>query len=186
MLVPRGFSLIEVLVAMSLSSILMLGTMRLLPSLQRAVLHQSQMNVMRDELWQLAFALGKQVQRAGYCHGECVGRGIDIRENGNCLVVQWDANHNGKWDGATATEPEQTSYRLRDKSIEIQRGTRQCAGKGWERLTDPAQFNVEAFVVTQRARAGRKPLITISLSASTALDSTRRLSVEQQVVGYNL
>lgn len=186
MLAPRGFSLIEVLVAMSLSSILMLGTMRLLPSLQRAVLHESQLNLMRDDLWQLAFAIGKQVQRAGYCHGACSGQGMEIRDNGHCLVVQWDANHNGKWEGATATEPEQTSYRLRNKSIEIQRGGTPCSGKGWERLTDPAQFNIETFAVARQARPGRKPLITISIAASTAQHPSRRLSVEQRVVGYNL
>jgi len=186
MLVSRGFSLIEALVAMSLSSILMLGTMRLLPALQRAVLHQFQRNVMQEDLWQVAFAIGKHVQRAGYCHGTCNGKGLDILDKGNCLIVQWDANHNGKWESATATEPEQTGFRLRDNSIEIQRGASHCTGKGWERLTDPAQFKVETFAVTQHARPGRKPLITISLTASTVQEPVRRLSVEQHVVGYNL
>ncbi|WP_313049974.1 prepilin peptidase-dependent protein [Atlantibacter subterraneus] len=185
MLAPRGFSLIEVLVAMSLSSILMIGTMRLLPSLQRAVLQQSQLNLMREDLWQLAFGIAKQAQRAGYCHGECTGKGMEIRDDGHCLIVQWDANHNGKWDGATASEPEQTGYRLRDKSIEIQRGATQCVGKGWERLTDPGQFRVDDFTVAQIAWAGLKPLITISLSAAMAQDPTRSLNVVQQVVGYN-
>lgn len=186
MLVPRGFSLIEVLVAMLLSSALMLVTLRLLPSLQRAVFAQSQFYLMREDLWQLAFGIGKQVQRAGYCHGECTGRGIDIRDNGNCLVVQWDANHNGKWESAAASEPEQTSYRLRNKSIEIQRGVTQCTGKGWEKLTDPARLTVESFVVAQQARPGRKPLITISLTASMDQEPTRSLNIDQQVVGYNL
>ena len=185
MLAPRGFSLVEVLIAMLLSSTLMLGTMRLLPSLQHAVLQQSQLNLMREDLWQIAFGIGKQVQRAGYCHGKCTGKGIDIHDDSHCLLVQWDANHNGKWDGTTAPEPEQTGYRLRDKSIEIQRGAMQCTGKGWERLTDPGQFRVEDFTVAQIAREGQKPLITISLSAAMAQDPARSLHVVKQVVGYN-
>jgi len=159
MLASRGFSLIEVLVAMSLSSILMIGTMRLLPSLQRAVLQQSQLNLMREDVWQL--------------------------DDGHCLIVQWDANHNGKWDGATTSEPEQTGYRLRERNIEIQRGATQCTGKGWERLTDPGQFRIDDFTVAKIDRAGQKPLITISLSAAMAQDPTRSLNVLQQIVGYN-
>ncbi|MBL7633794.1 MULTISPECIES: prepilin peptidase-dependent protein [Atlantibacter] len=185
MLASRGFSLIEVLVAMSLSSILMIGTMRLLPSLQRAVLQQSQLNLMREDVWQLAFGIAKQAQRAGYCHGECPGKGMEILDDGHCLIVQWDANHNGKWDGATTSEPEQTGYRLRERNIEIQRGATQCTGKGWERLTDPGQFRIDDFTVAKIDRAGQKPLITISLSAAMAQDPTRSLNVLQQIVGYN-
>lgn len=186
MLASRGFTLFEMLVAMSLSSILMLGTMRLLPALQRAVLNQSQLSLAREDLWQLAWGIGKQLQRAGYCHGSCSGQALEIRDSGHCVIVQWDANHNGKWESAAAAEPEQMGYRLRDKSIEIQRGATQCAGKGWERLTDPTQFLVESFVIARIARAGNKPLVTISLSASMPDYPTRSLNIDHMVVGYNL
>lgn len=186
MLASRGFTIFEVLVAMSLSSILMTGTMRLLPALQRAVLNQSQLTLMREDLWQIAFSIGKQVQRAGYCHGDCNGTGLNISDNGSCVIVQWDANHNGKWENAAAAEPEQTGYRLRDKSIEIQRGAAHCAGKGWEKLTDPTQFQVERFVAVQIPRSDGHPLISISLSASMTSDPSRSVDMEQQVVGYNL
>lgn len=71
----RGFSLIEVLIAMAISSTLLLSTSRFLPGLQHAILLQSGERALEEEIWQRLFAIGKQLQRAGYCAGSCQGEG---------------------------------------------------------------------------------------------------------------
>lgn len=76
----KGFSLLEVLIAMTISSILLLSTSRFLPGLQRGVLLQSGQQELQDEVWQRLFAVGKQFQRAGYCAGHCQGQGDDHRQ----------------------------------------------------------------------------------------------------------
>lgn len=71
----RGFSLTEVLIATAISSLLLIGASRFLPGLQQAVLLQSGQRELEEEVWQRLFALGKQLQRAGYCAGNCQGKG---------------------------------------------------------------------------------------------------------------
>ena len=69
-----GFSLTEVLIATAISSLLLINASHFLPGLQRAVLLQSAQRELEEEVWQRLFALGKQLQRAGYCAGNCQGR----------------------------------------------------------------------------------------------------------------
>ncbi|WP_163278972.1 prepilin-type N-terminal cleavage/methylation domain-containing protein, partial [Klebsiella aerogenes] len=47
----RGFSLLEVLIAMVISSILLLSAARFLPALQREILQNTRQLVLEDELW---------------------------------------------------------------------------------------------------------------------------------------
>ena len=49
-----------------------------LPELQRAVLLQSEAQEREEEIWQRLFAIGKQLQRAGYCAGNCQGQSLTI------------------------------------------------------------------------------------------------------------
>lgn len=181
----KGFSLLETLIALAISSGLLLGAVRMLPALHFGVLRQTQQAAMQEELWQLAFAVGKQLQRAGYCYGSCSGEPLKIASQGQCVIIQWDANSNGKWETFSA-EAEQTGYRLREKSLETQRGATQCDGKGWEKITDPQKMRVDAFVVKQQARSGLPPLMIIRLAATPLSYGGSQVNIEHSVVGYNL
>ena len=70
----KGFSLLEVLIAMTISSILLLSTSRFYRGYS-GVLLQSGQQELEDEVWQRLFAVGKQFQRAGYCAGIAGDRG---------------------------------------------------------------------------------------------------------------
>ena len=48
----RGFSLLEVLIAMAISSILLLSSARFLPALQREILRNTRQLALEDEIWQ--------------------------------------------------------------------------------------------------------------------------------------
>lgn len=91
----HGFSLTEVLIATAISSLLLISASRFLPGLQRAVLLQSGQREVEEEVWQRLFAVGKQLQRAGYCAGSCPGQGLVTARQGSCFIVKWDANSNG-------------------------------------------------------------------------------------------
>jgi prepilin peptidase dependent protein B len=84
-----------VLIATAISSLLLISASRFLPGLQRAVLLQSGQRELEEEVWQRLFALGKQLQRAGYCAGNCQGQALVIGRQGRCVIVRWDANSNG-------------------------------------------------------------------------------------------
>lgn len=55
----RGFSLPDMMVAMAMSSILFVSGSKLLPALQQSVLIQLQQMMIQDDLWLLAFTIGK-------------------------------------------------------------------------------------------------------------------------------
>lgn len=71
----KGFSLLEVLIAMTISSILLLSRSRFLPGLQRGVLLQSGQQTLEDEVWQRLFAIGKQLREQDTVQGIARGRG---------------------------------------------------------------------------------------------------------------
>lgn len=104
----QGFSLLEVLIAMAISSVLLLGAARFLPALQCESLTSTRKLALEDEIWLRVFTVAKHLQRAGYCHGSCTGEGLEIVGQGDCIIVQWDANSNGIWD----REPVKESTRL--------------------------------------------------------------------------
>lgn len=143
-----GFSLLEMLIALAISAVVMLSAGRFLPLLlaeNAGVLQRAQL---RQELQQMMATLEKAVRRAGYCHGECGSEALQIREN--CLLLRWDENSNGKWEGVSHAESDYYGYRLRQQQLEMQRGVEQCQSAGWERLSDPAFMTLEKFSVSQQ------------------------------------
>ncbi|MEH0887243.1 prepilin peptidase-dependent protein [Enterobacter sp. UNJFSC 003] len=181
----RGFSLTEVLIAAAISSILLLSASRFLPGLQRAALLQSGLREREEEVWQRLFAIGKQLQRAGYCAGNCQGQGLMVGRQGSCVIVRWDANSNGSWD-TSASENEITGFRLESGALEILRGATSCEGKGWEKLTDPERIVVQQFMVSKTEHAGFAPELTIELAALRKGESGTAYQASYGVTGYNL
>ncbi|EKX4010137.1 MULTISPECIES: prepilin peptidase-dependent protein [Enterobacter] len=181
----RGFSLTEVLIAMAMSSLLLMSASRFLPGLQRAVLLQSGQRELEAEVWQQLFAVGKQLQRAGYCAGNCQGQALSIGRKGSCVIVRWDANSNGNWDN-TASENDSTGFRLESGALETQRGATSCEGKGWEKLTDPDRLAIAHFVVRKVEHAGFAPELHIELAAMRKGARGEPWQALYSVTGYNL
>lgn len=65
----QGFSLTEVLIAMAISSLMLLSAARFLPGLQQAMLVQTRQQEIEEEIWLRLAGIGKHLQRAGYCAG---------------------------------------------------------------------------------------------------------------------
>ncbi|MDH6631449.1 prepilin-type cleavage/methylation domain-containing protein [Lelliottia sp. AC1] len=181
-----GFSLTEVLIAMAISSILLLSTARFMPALQRAILKQEQQQELEEEVWLRATAIGKQLQRAGYCNGSCQGPALTMGRAGRCVIVQWDANSNGRWENAPSTEAEQTGFRLEAGALETQRGATSCEGKGWEKLTEPERVLVTHFLVSKIEHTGFAPELSIELAVSTTHPHAEPIQVTHRVTGFNL
>ena len=159
----RGFSLLEMLIAMAISSILLLSSARFLPALQREILRNTRQLVLEDEIWQRVYIVAKHLQRAGYCRGNCVGEGLVISANGDCVIARWDANSNGVWENSSVKEADSIGFRLQDKVLETVRGATGCTGKGWDKMTDPATMQIEAFQVERLNFSGYSPLLTLRL-----------------------
>ncbi|POP46320.1 prepilin-type cleavage/methylation domain-containing protein [Superficieibacter electus] len=182
----RGFSLPETLIAMAISSLLLLGASRFLPGLQRAALQQTRHQALDDELWQRVYTVAKHLQRAGYCRGKCAGEPLIINPQSNCVLVKWDANSNGKWDDTTPVSSDSTGFRLQNGILETLRGAASCHDKSWDKMTDPQMMRVTRFDVVRDNSAGFAPELTITLAAESISRPPQRSTAVYSITGYNL
>lgn len=74
----QGFSLLEVLIAMAISSVLLLGAARFLPALQRESLTSTRKLALEDEIWLRVFTVAKHLQ------GGLLSWHLYRRRAGNC------------------------------------------------------------------------------------------------------
>ncbi len=181
-----GFSLLETLLAMAIGSVILLAAARFLPALQFAVLQQTRHQTLEDELWQRLYTVARHIQRAGYCNGECVGQPLVLGRDGSCVVVQWDANSNGRWETSPTSEADQTGFRLQNGVLETLRGATSCEGKGWDKMTDPNSVDITLFSVTRQQTSGFTPVFTISLAGNIKGQDAQPVLAVFSVSGYNL
>lgn len=182
----RGFSLPEVLIAMAISSVLLLGAARFLPALQRNIMLNTRQLVLEDEVWQRIYTVAKHLQRAGYCYGSCIGEALVISAQGSCVIARWDANSNGVWETAPAKEADTVGFRLQNKVLETLRGAQSCEGKGWDKMTDPDVIQIESFQVARQNVSGFAPVLTLQLRAADKAEPQRSIDAVYSVTGYNL
>ena len=182
----RGFSLLETLIAMAISSILLLSSVRFLPALQREILRNTRQLILEDEIWQRVYTVAKHLQRAGYCRGNCVGEGLVISAKGDCVIARWDANSNGVWESGPVKEADSIGFRLQDKVLETVRGATGCTGKGWDKMTDPATIQIEAFQVERLNFSGYSPLLTLRLRGVSNDQPQKVVEAIYSVTGFNL
>ncbi|PKH25037.1 prepilin-type cleavage/methylation domain-containing protein [Enterobacterales bacterium CwR94] len=171
----QGFTLLELLIAMALNALLLLGTARFLPQFQQQQGQLSDDRYAQEALEQLAATLAKHLRRAGYCNGTCSGSAV--RASPQCLIVRWDSNSNGKWD-----VDEQFAFRLQSGAMQAQRGVGDCQQGVWERLTDPRQLRLTHFSVEVLPER----LFKLQLVGETPRESPRRVTVMRWVKGENL
>lgn len=178
----QGFTLIETLVALTISAVLMLGAMRLFTALQRTVWHEYQAVSAHESLWQLAQRIGKQLKRAGYCREACTTPGLQPEQGGSRVMIQWQST---AFIPGRQPEYERTGYRLYRGSLQILRGDRAFAVERWENLTDPSETELTHFSVTRQPVNNGPPRLTVELIARQN-QSQRWIRLRHTVRGENL
>lgn len=181
----RGFSLLEILIATAISSILLMGAARFLPALQRGVLEQARAQTVDDDIWQRTLAIARHLQRAGYCASRrCEGEAV--RLGPGCALIRWDTRQTNTGAEKAIENADVTGFRLRDGALETLRGAVSCEGKGWEKMTEPGRLRIEAFSVSRQQIAGFAPVFTVMLSARGRGRGASPVQASFSVTAYNL
>ena len=166
----EGFTLLEMLIAMVLSSVMMVSIAAIYPALQ----HQNQslyrLYRLEQSLRQVLRSIEKDMKRAGFSYslkGLSEERGIRIgaypqSAKNSCVLITYDLNHNGIIDSSGSDNAEQFGYRWVSGGIEQYRGATDCGGTGWDKLLDPAEIVVTNFQVT-RTDIGNQHYFTLVL-----------------------
>ena len=178
----QGFTLLETLLAMAIGSIIMIGAARTLPLLQQQSLRLQMQVQLFDELQQMTQTVEKFIRRAGYCHGDCTGKALQIQgPSGSCLLLRWDENSNGKWEGVEREDSEYYGFRWRNNNLEMQRGVDRCDGSGWEKINDPRVLTVEQFSVSRD-----KNTVQLTLVAQSSRWPEISQRIERWIIAENL
>ncbi|CAI0697089.1 prepilin peptidase-dependent protein [Serratia ficaria] len=177
----RGFTLPEVLLALSFGSLIALAAAKTYPLLRQQSVALGQHYRLELALRQLAFGIEKDLRRAGFCAGRCPGRALLLdrapgEAAGSCVIVAYDITRSGQWAG-TGEDAGYFGYRLRLGAIEAQRGVSDCRGTGWERLLDQDEVRIESFSVALTPGDGGKTLARLTLAGRSARDGGIRRSL---------
>ncbi|CDL82261.1 prepilin peptidase-dependent protein [Xenorhabdus szentirmaii] len=147
-----GFSLLEVVVAMLISSVIFVAMTRSYPILSGQSLDLYRKYRLHYLVNRTVHLMEKDIRRAGYCQDkiQCKGNPLAIRNKNmerinSCFIIAFDLNLNNKWENSEHIESEFFGYRLNNRALEWKRGAGDCQGNGWERLFDPKEIVIDDF-----------------------------------------
>jgi prepilin peptidase dependent protein B len=176
----QGFTLPEVMLALTFGSAITLAAAKALPVLRQQSTDTLLYYQLDLVLRQVLFSIEKDLRRAGFCAGECRGKAIQISNAegeapGSCVIIAYDFNRNGRWDNGN-NEADYFGYRLRQGALEGQRGVTQCTGAGWERLVDQDQVQITTFSINHSKVSNEKSLAFIVLQGHSRERIQQRLA----------
>ncbi|CQD37979.1 prepilin peptidase-dependent protein [Yersinia mollaretii] len=186
-----GFTLPEMMLALSIGSMIMLGSAQVFPKLRQQISTLQQHYHLELVLSQAMATLEKDLRRAGFCHGECKGKSVTTQQypgetTDSCLIVAYDLNRNGRWEGEKHQESEYFGYRLRNKALETQRGELNCAGGGWERVFDPKEVTVTHFSVRLLSEPASAQIYRVQLAGQSTSNAAVHHQLIYKIRGNNL
>ncbi|MBN3081603.1 prepilin peptidase-dependent protein [Pectobacterium polaris] len=185
-----GFTLPEILLALSLGSLIMLSAAQLYPLLRSQSQDSAQLFRLEQLFSQVAMGVEKDIRRAGFCAGTCQGKAISIgrypgEAENSCLNVSYDLNRNGVWDGGEQQDAESFGYRLRGRSLEIQSGAHNCQGDRWEKLFDPQEVVLTLFRLQRLSAQNDAALYELQLAGYWAKRPAVRQHTTRLILGRN-
>lgn len=148
----RGFTLIEMLVAMAISSLICIAVMSSIPSIFKEAYRAYFQYQLNREVWQILLNMEKDFRRIGYCSdSDCAGEPIAISAKSlsegrnTCIIFAYDQDLSGKWVDVKSktTETDFFGYRLNNGKLESNRNVRDCRGTRWQSLFDAKLVTVK-------------------------------------------
>lgn len=186
-----GFTLPEMMLALSIGSLIIMAATQTFPKLRQQISRLQQHYHLELTLSQVMAALEKDLRRAGFCHGECQGKAVTTHNYpgeiaNSCLIVAYDLNRNGRWEGEKHPQSEYFGYRLRNKALEGQRGELNCSARGWEKLFDPQEIIITHFSVSRLALLTSEQVYRVQLAGQRKSHPAINHQLTYTIRGNNL
>ena len=166
----RGFSLIELLIALAVTSILLVGIFNIFLSQHKAYTSQDQIVEMQENVRAAMDIMSRDIRMAGFDPTEAGGMGItNIDEAIPALSFTADVNENGVIGAAEADED--ITYRYVANALEIQR--RSTTGEQFQTLVDNIQsltfryFDQNGNLLASPVSAADVWIVEISITVRT-------------------
>ncbi len=181
-----GFTLPELLLAMSFGSLIMLSAAKTYPVLRQQSAALSRLYRLEQSMQQALLSLQKDLRRSGFCSGECREKMLHLgaysgEAQGSCVLLAYDLNRNGRIEPVNHSEPEWFGYRLREGQLESQRGVNTCSGRGWENILDTREIIITHFNVSRIPSFIRDNTATTMLSIQLKGHWSRWPEINRQI-----
>lgn len=186
MLKVAGFSLLEMLIGIVLSSLIVIGCSSFYVQLQTNIIQYSQTIQLRNNVHQALVGLAKDIRRAGFIANDpakMTAKALDINAQQNCVIIRYDSEIRNDWiyNLSNKKASDIFAYRYHKNNLEYKVAALDCQDPNWEKLFDPAKYKVTHFVI--------KPInngIEISLAAELIKNKHINYQVIKIVKNENL
>lgn len=201
----RGFSLVELMIALTLGLLLVGGVLSVFAGSLRSNADLGRMARLEEQLTGLLDLISRDVRRAGSTGKPYVALaggsspfGLDApaaytgEPANSCLTFRYDLNRDGLLSTAAATD-ERFGYRLKSGMVQIRNAGLACSSDvtpGWENAADRGEVEITALAfAVDTASAGDIDVraVTVTLSGrlvrdpATTRSFTRRLRVRSDL-----
>ncbi|AJI95207.1 putative prepilin peptidase-dependent protein B [Yersinia ruckeri] len=187
----RGFGLPEMMLAMMFGSVMVLSAVKVYPQLRQRLAVVYQHHSLELSMQRVISSIEKDLRRAGFCNGQCQGTRFYLSQYkgekaDSCVIVAYDLNRNGHWEGIKHQKSEYFGYRLRKNQLEAARGERDCQSRGWEGLFETQKISITDFGIQREKPSLNSTLLTLRLFGHIKQAPEIEQRLQHTVNGYNL
>ncbi|EPO2451662.1 prepilin peptidase-dependent protein [Providencia rettgeri] len=171
----QGFTLIEMLMAMAISSIVCVSAMSAIPTLFKQTYRSYIQYQIDRDIRQTLINMEKDFRRIGYCSSlNCGKEPLKIASkalsqgNNSCIIFAYDQDLSGNWENikSKSIDSDYFGYRLNNEKLETNRNVRDCNGIRWQSLFDEKLIKVKKLVFNWRENV---QLLEMEISLRTEL-----------------
>ena len=176
MLKELGFSLLEMLISITLTSLIVIGVTSFYYQLQQNTLHYYQITHLQQAVEQALVGLSKDIKRAGFIADDLnkmKNNALEIVRSQNCIIIRYDSEirHDWVYDQWNLNNSDIFTYRFKNNNVEYRTGAVNCKETKWEKLFDPAEIKVTKFDIKQKNN-------TIELSIGAELKKQKHVKYQ--------
>ncbi|MCO6545798.1 MAG: prepilin peptidase-dependent protein [Gilliamella sp.] len=176
MLKTSGYSLLELLISMILSSLIFMSMASFYIQLQTRIIQNYQKTRLQQAIEFGLAGMKKDIKRAGFIANDpnkMTAKAIKIDAQRKCIVLRYDSEirNSWVWNKFNPTESDVFTYRYKENNIAYRTGSIDCFGGKWEKLYDSNEIKVTDFTIKQLPDA-------ISLSVTAELRKNKKINYQ--------